>query len=78
MFTDESNGASLSRVTLSTVHKAKGLEFPTVFILDFDKYMPSKYAKRPWQIVQETNLIYVAITRAMERLVYINSDSWKE
>ncbi len=78
MFTDEANGASSSRVTLSTVHKAKGLEFPTVFILDFSKYMPSRFAKKDWQMVQETNLIYVAITRAMEKLVYINSDAWKE
>jgi hypothetical protein len=78
MFTDEANGSSLSRVTLSTVHKAKGLEFPTVFILDFGKYMPSRFAKKPWQQVQERNLIYVAITRAMEKLVYINSDAWKE
>ena len=78
MFVDDTNGSLASRVTLSTVHKAKGLEFPTVFILDFEKYMPSKWAKRPWQRVQERNLIYVAVTRAMEKLVYINSDAWKE
>jgi DNA helicase-2/ATP-dependent DNA helicase PcrA len=78
MFTDDTNGGSASRITLSTVHKAKGLEFPTVFILDKEKYMPSRYAKQPWQLTQERNLIYVAVTRAMERLVYINSDSWKE
>jgi len=78
MFVDDTNGNLSFRVTLSTVHKAKGLEFATVFILDFDKYMPSKWAKQPWQRVQEMNLIYVAVTRAMERLVYINSDAWKE
>lgn len=78
MFTDDTNSGSASRITLSTVHKAKGLEFPTVFILDKEKYMPSRYAKQLWQQVQERNLIYVAVTRAIERLVYVNSDSWKE
>jgi len=75
MFTEERNGRS--RVTLSTVHKSKGLEYGTVFILDRDVYMPSKYAKLPWQVKQETNLIYVAITRAREALYYIRSDAWK-
>lgn len=78
MFTDDTNGDSASRITLSTVHKAKGLEFPTVFILDKEKYMPSRYAKQSWQLTQERNLIYVAVTRAMERLVYVNSNNWKE
>lgn len=77
MFTDDSNGGSKTRVTLSTVHKAKGLEYPTVFILDKHKYMPSRYARLPWQKEQERNLLYVAVTRAMERLIYISSDNWK-
>lgn len=64
-------------LTLSTVHKAKGLEWPTVFILDFDKYMPSPYAKQPWQRKQEENLIYVAITRAKLDLKYIESGKWR-
>jgi ATP-dependent DNA helicase UvrD/PcrA len=75
MFTDEPN---VSRLTLSTVHKAKGLEFDTVFILDFEKYMPSKFAQQDWQRVQERNLIYVAVTRAKNTLVYIYSDGWKQ
>lgn len=62
---------------LSTVHRAKGLEWPRVFILDFEKYMPSRYATQPWQITQETNLIYVAITRSMNELFYIESDKWQ-
>lgn len=77
MFTDQSDEGT-SRITLSTVHRAKGLEFPTVFILDRAKYMPSRYAKQPWQLAQENNLLYVAITRTIETLVYINSDCWKE
>ena len=78
LFTDDdSPSSSSSRVTLSTVHKAKGLEYPSVFILDFARYMPSKFARQPWQKEQERNLIYVAITRAIETLYYVNSDCWK-
>lgn len=64
-------------LTLCTAHKSKGLEWSRVFILDFGKYMPSKWAKQPWQKVQESNLIYVAITRAKHTLGYIDSAAWK-
>lgn len=73
-----SDSGPTTGVTLSTVHRSKGLEYPTVFILDMGKYMPSRFATQPWQLRQERNLCYVAITRAMEKLVYINSDSWEE
>lgn len=55
--------------TLSTVHKAKGLEAQRVFILE-PHLMPSKYARQDWQQQQENNLIYVAITRALAELVW--------
>jgi hypothetical protein len=58
-------------LTLSTVHKAKGREWPTVFILGANRYMPSPFARQDWQQGQEDNLIYVAITRAQERLVWV-------
>lgn len=60
------------RITLCTIHRAKGLEWPTVFILD-PSLMPSKFATRPWQLIQERNLHYVAVTRAQDSLIYINS-----
>lgn len=56
--------------TLATVHKAKGLEAPRVFILNPD-LMPSRWATQPWQQEQERNLQYVAVTRALETLVYL-------
>lgn len=65
-------------ITLSSVHKSKGREWDRVFILGFNKYMPSKYAKKDWQKVQEKNLIYVAITRAKNYLGYINEDEWSD
>jgi superfamily I DNA/RNA helicase len=60
-----------SGVCLSTVHKAKGLECDRVFILDKEKTMPSRYAKLPWQRLQEKNLEYVAYTRAKDYLGFI-------
>lgn len=78
LFADVKPGAPQAHVVLCTVHKAKGLEWQKVFILDFDKYMPSRFATSAWQRRQEKNLIYVAITRSMDTLVYITSDRWKE
>jgi len=56
------------RLTLSSVHKSKGLEWPTVYLLGRNAFMPSQFATQPWMEEQEQNLIYVAITRAMETL----------
>lgn len=58
-------------VTLSTVHGAKGLEASVVVILH-PELMPSKYAVTDVQIQQETNLRYVAMTRAMHKLVFMS------
>lgn len=58
-------------LTLSTVHKAKGREWPRVFILGRYDYMPSKWARQDWQQQQEQNLIYVAVTRAQQELIHI-------
>lgn len=58
-------------VTLSSVHKAKGLEWDRVFLLGREQFMPSKHATKDWQRLQEDNLIYVAVTRAMNTLVEV-------
>jgi superfamily I DNA/RNA helicase len=73
LFSDDSAG----RLTLSTVHKAKGLEFERVFILD-PFLMPSRYAKQDWQKIQESNIAYVAVTRAKLELYYITSKVLRE
>jgi superfamily I DNA/RNA helicase len=65
-------------VTLATVHKSKGLEWDRVFILDRGDHRPSKWARKEWQQVQENNLIYVAITRAKEDLVYISAENFAQ
>lgn len=59
------------RLTLSSVHKSKGLEWPTVYLLGRNAWMPSQFATQPWMEEQEQNLIYVAITRAKETLYEI-------
>lgn len=63
----------LPRLTLSTAHKAKGREWDRVFILDKEKYMPSSWARKDWELQQESNLVYVAITRAKDTLVYLTT-----
>jgi hypothetical protein len=59
-------------ITFSTVHKAKGLEYDDVFIIE-PHLMPLKYAKLDWQIQQEWNILYVALTRAKHNLYFVGS-----
>jgi DNA helicase-2/ATP-dependent DNA helicase PcrA len=61
----------LGVLTLSTIHKSKGLQFPRVFVLDSDEYMPPYWAT---DLQTEHNLAYVAATRAQEELYYISSE----
>jgi len=58
-------------ITLASVHKSKGREWPRVFILGRSDYMPFPLAKKEWEVEQEHNLIYVAITRAERELYYV-------
>lgn len=60
------------KLTLSSIHKSKGLEWPTVYLLGRNAWMPSPFATQPWMQEQETNLTYVAITRAMKKLVEVH------
>jgi superfamily I DNA/RNA helicase len=53
-------------VTLSTIHKAKGLEADRVFWLDYD--WTATWPMAVWQRQQESNLCYVAVTRAKQVL----------
>jgi DNA helicase-2/ATP-dependent DNA helicase PcrA len=57
-------------VVLMTVHSAKGLEFPTVFIAGMeDGIFPSSMSiGEPMEMSEERRLMYVAITRAKEKL----------
>lgn len=71
MFTEKDDrGEKVPTVTHSSVHKAKGLEADSVFILDGSK-MPHPMAKSDWEKEQEYNILYVAITRSKRRLVFV-------
>jgi superfamily I DNA/RNA helicase len=71
MFSDNDDYNVPNVVTLSSIHKSKGLEFDRAFILGMSQFQPSKYAVMDWMKVQEDNLAYVAITRAKNTLVHI-------
>lgn len=68
IFTDEVKG-----ILLMTIHKSKGLENDVVFFLA-PELIPSRYATQPWQLEQERNLKYVAISRAKTTLIYVSYD----
>lgn len=57
-------------VTLSTVHKAKGLEAGTVWIAG-PELLPAPWAKSAAEQEQEKHIAYVATTRAMARLINV-------
>lgn len=59
---------------LSTIHKAKGKEWPEVWLLDWEQ----EKGGEPWTFAQERNLKYVAITRAKDTLHIVPEPWWKE
>lgn len=65
---DEKQDDNQARVTLLTAHAAKGLEFHVTFIVGLEENLfPSQFCQAPKEIEEERRLLYVAITRSMER-----------
>lgn len=60
----------VNQTVLSTIHKAKGLEANRVFWLNSDD-CPPRWVRGAWQLKQEENLCYVAVTRAKVELYTI-------
>ncbi|MCQ9368437.1 ATP-dependent DNA helicase UvrD2 [Brevibacterium sp. 91QC2O2] len=56
-------------VTLASVHAAKGLEWPVVYLVGLSEgLLPISYARSPGQIAEERRLFYVALTRARDEV----------
>lgn len=67
------------RVTMMTVHAAKGLEFPVVFVVGLEENLfPSPFCETEKEMEEERRLLYVAITRAEQQcfITYANQ-RWK-
>ncbi len=58
-------------ICLSTIHKSKGLESDRVFIACPDKLYNPRSMQIDWMAEQESNLVYVAYTRAKHKLGFI-------
>lgn len=72
---DENNEDFDNRVTLMTVHSAKGLEFRVVFVIGLENgIFPMIRANEADQLEEERRLMYVAVTRAKELLFLTNAN----
>lgn len=69
----DSGDDSDDKITLMTIHSAKGLEFPTVFVVGMEENIfPSlRSTGTPRELEEERRLLYVAITRA-EKHCYLS------
>ena len=79
LLTDQDNEKpeDTNKVTLMTIHSAKGLEFPNVFItgMEEDLFPAQQCALSPQALEEERRLFYVALTRAEKRVVLTYSTS---
>ncbi|MGP1434429.1 MAG: ATP-dependent helicase [Catonella sp.] len=73
----DSDNKDMNKVTLMTLHSAKGLEFKIVFIVGMEEGLfpgrMSLYAEDESELEEERRLCYVGITRAMEKLYLSNA-----
>ena len=69
LFTDSDDVNQEDRILLMTLHNAKGLEFPAVFITGMEENIfPSQRSESDFEIQEERRLCYVGMTRAEKKL----------
>ncbi|MGM0698783.1 MAG: UvrD-helicase domain-containing protein [Actinomycetota bacterium] len=75
--TDQIPDAELGQVTLMTLHTAKGLEFPVVFLtgLEDGGFPHSRSFENPQELSEERRLAYVGLTRARQRLLVTRAET---
>jgi DNA helicase II / ATP-dependent DNA helicase PcrA len=68
---DEAEGAADARVWMMTLHSAKGLEFPVVFIVGLEEglFPHSRSSEDEAELEEERRLCYVGMTRARKKLI---------
>jgi DNA helicase-2/ATP-dependent DNA helicase PcrA len=71
LVSDADSYSAEARVTLMTLHAAKGLEFPLVFLAGMEEglFPHSRTLTDPTQMEEERRLCYVGMTRAMDTLI---------
>ena len=69
LYSERGENRDMDSVKIMTIHTAKGLEFPCVFVAGLNEgTLPNSHALRPEDIEQERRVAYVAFTRAEEEL----------
>jgi DNA helicase-2/ATP-dependent DNA helicase PcrA len=77
LFTDQDSQEETDSVNLLTLHAAKGLEFPVVFVIGMEEgiFPSARSLDGGSDLSEERRLCYVGMTRAMERLFMSSSGS---
>lgn len=71
----DDDGGKTDAVVLMTLHSAKGLEFPVVFLIGLEEgvFPHSRSLAEPEEMEEERRLMYVGVTRAEEQLFITNA-----
>ncbi len=65
------------QISIITSHASKGTEFPVVFLYNMvEGHWPSRHALESGAFEEERRVAYVAMTRAMDRLIITTSNGW--